>query len=113
MQLFLGIIFYLIFELSVFAVNILLPLSISFAVVGKAVANKMILKAGFVSSLSVIILSVVILAIQLTRVVSSGATMADIFGSSQGIIGFLLPIFLPILVSATALVVANKAHKNL
>jgi uncharacterized membrane protein YkvI len=108
MQLFLEI----VFQLSIFLVNILLPLSIAFVVIGKYVHNNSILKAGFWSSVAVIVLYVIILALQIQQIVSANVPLNTVFGSAQGIFGLVLTIVVPVVIATASLVVANLAHKK-
>lgn len=109
MQLFLEV----VFQLSVFAVNILLPLSLALVIVGCAVASKSILKSAFFSGIAVIVLYVVILAVQLKQVSAAGTPIAEIFSDVQGLLSLGLTILLPIVIGAVVVVMSNRRFKKI
>lgn len=109
MQLFLDI----IFQLSVFVVNILLPLSLALVTVGCALSQKSILRSAFFSGISVTVLYLIILGIQLKQIIDSGASLLDVFSNSQGIIGLVLTIILPVIIGIIVAIVSNRNFKKI
>ena len=109
MQLFLEV----VFQLSVFAVNILLPLSLALVIVGCAVAKKSILKSAFFSGIAVVVLYLVIFGVQLSQVSSAGTPIADIFKDPQGLLSLGLTILLPIIIGLVVVVMSNRQFKKI
>lgn len=109
MQLFLEV----VFQLSVFAVNILLPLSLALVIVGCAIANKSILKSAFFSGIAVVVLYLVILGVQLSQVASAGTPISEIFKDPQGLLSLGLTILLPIIIGAVVIVMSNRQYKKI
>lgn len=107
------IFFEMVLQLSGFAVNILLPLSLAFLVVGSAVANKSILKAAFSSAIAVIVLYVVIFSIQLYQVASSGTPVMEIFKNTDSLLALAFTFLLPVVIGAVVAVRSNRRFKRI
>lgn len=109
MQLFLDT----VFQFSIFAVNILLPLALALVIVGYVFANKTILKASFFSGLGATFLYVVIFFIQIKQINDAGASLSEVFGNSQGILGVLFTIVLPVVIGIIVMIVSGRRFKKL
>lgn len=109
MQLFLEV----LFQVSVFAVNILSPLALALIVVGTAVANKSILKGAFFSGISVVVLYLVILGVQVKQIADTGASFADVFGNAQAVLGLIITIVLPVVVGVAVAFISNRRFKKI
>lgn len=109
MQLFLEV----VFQLSVFAVNILLPLSLALVIVGSAISNKSILKSGFFSSIAVAVLYLVIFGVQMKQITDQGASLGEVFGNSDAVSGLILTIVLPIVVGVATAIIGNRRFKKI
>lgn len=109
MQIFLEI----VLQLSGFAVNILLPLSLAFLVIGSAVANKSVLKKAFFSAIAVIVLYVLIFGIQLSQIASSGTPVAEVFKSADSLLALTLTFLVPVIVAVVVLVCSNRRFKKI
>ena len=109
MQLFLDI----VFQLSVFAVNILLPLSLAFLVVGSALVNKSILKGAFFSGIAVVVLYLIILGVQIKQISDQGASIKEVLGNPEAVLGLVISIVLPIIVGAVVTFFSNRRFKKI
>lgn len=109
MQLFLDI----VFQFSIFAVNILLPLSLALVIIGSAIMNKSVLKNAFFSGLGVILLYLVIFGLQIKQIYEAGAPLAEVFGNTEGILGVIFTIVLPIVIGVVVMIVSQRRFKGL
>lgn len=109
MQLFLDT----VFQFSIFAVNIFLPLALALVIVGYVLANKSILKGAFFSGLSVTLLYLIIFGIQIKQINDAGASLAEVFGNSQGVLGVIFTIVLPIVIGVVVMIVSGRRFKKL
>ncbi len=109
MQLFLDI----VFQLSVFAVNILLPLSLALIIVGSALAHRGILKSAFFSGVAVAVFYLIILGVQIKQIADSGTALTDVFANVQGVIGLVLTIVLPIIIGIVVAIVSSRRFKKI
>lgn len=100
-------------SLSSFVVNLILPVSVVLLIVGSAVANKGLLKKSFFLGITASILYAVIIAIELKKASTGGVNLAQIFTTTQGLLGLVFGAIVPILVGVVVSVLSNKRHKQL